>query len=390
MRRLLGRDNVALIGSVTGLASVLFGWLTLRPNRLAEGTPLSLWDSLGWGSAVVIILLWLLSLALSLSLKGKLKPILLGITANLVLVVSLLIAGMAASGLLQPEPDSSRVSLGIGIWLTIAAAYIVIYASRHKLKEIPLWQHLVSWTGLAILIVLIFSGFLDKLSLIQELDGREARFLQELQQHIFLFGISVTIGSLIGIPLGIWANHSRRAERPVFFIANITQTIPSLALFGLIIAPLSALTMTLPFLREIGIRGIGMAPALIALVVYSLLPIVRNTFVGLRQVDPVVINAGAGMGMSRFQVFRRVKMPLAAPLVAEGVRIASVQAVGLATVAALIGAGGLGFFVFQGLAQAAPDLIILGTLPIIALSLIVDAIMRVIVRLVTPKGAREQ
>ncbi len=390
MRQLLGRDNVALTGSVIGLASVLFGWLTLRPNRLAEGTPLSLWDGLGWGNAAVIVLLWLLCLVLSLSLKGKLKPILLGVTANMVLVVSLLMAGMAATGLLEVEPDSSRVSLGVGIWLTIAAAYIVIYASRQKLKELPLWQHLVSWTGLAILIALIFNGLLDSLSLMQELNGREARFLQELQQHVFLFGISVTIGSLIGIPLGIWANRSRRAERPVFFIANITQTIPSLALFGLIIAPLSALTMALPFLREIGIRGIGTAPALIALVVYSLLPIVRNTFVGLRQVDPAVIDAGAGMGMSRFQVFRRVKLPLAAPLVAEGVRIASVQAVGLTTVAALIGAGGLGFFVFQGLAQAAPDLIILGTLPIIALALIVDAVMRVIVRLVTPKGTGGQ
>jgi osmoprotectant transport system permease protein len=390
MRRLLSRDNIALIGSVIGLASVLFGWLTLRPNRLAEGTPFSLWDSLGWGSTAVIVLLWLVCLTLSLQLKGKLKPILLGVTANLVLVLSLLMVGMAAAGLLQQEPESSRVSLGAGIWLTLAAAYIVIYASRQKLKELPLWQHLVSWTGLVILIALVFSGPLDSLSLMQELDGREARFLQELQQHVFLFGVSVIIGSLIGIPLGIWANRSRRVERPVFFIANVTQTIPSLALFGLIITPLSALTMALPFLREVGIRGIGTAPALIALVVYSLLPIIRNTFTGLRQVDPAVIDAGEGMGMSRFQVFRRVKIPLAAPLIAEGVRIASVQSVGLTTVAALIGAGGLGFFVFQGLAQAAPDLIILGTLPIIALALIVDAIMRIIVRLVTPKGPGRQ
>jgi osmoprotectant transport system permease protein len=175
-------------------------------------------------------------------------------------------------------------------------------------------------------------------------------------------------------------------ERPVFFLANITQTIPSLALFGLLIAPLSALSFAFPFLREIGIRGIGTTPALIALVIYSLLPIMRNTYVGLRQVDRSVIDAAIGMGMSRVKVFRRVEMPLAAPLVAEGVRIASVQSVGLATVAALIGAGGLGLFVFQGLGQAAPDLIILGTIPIIALALVVDALMRFVVRLVTPMG----
>jgi osmoprotectant transport system permease protein len=128
------------------------------------------------------------------------------------------------------------------------------------------------------------------------------------------------------------------------------------------------------------------APALIALIVYSLLPIVRNTFVGLRQLDPAVIDAGLGMGMSRPQVFRRLEVPLAAPLVLEGVRTASVQAVGLTAVAALIGAGGLGWFIFQGLGQAAPDLIILGAIPIIVLALVVDAVMRTVVRVSTPKG----
>ncbi|MEE9365073.1 MAG: ABC transporter permease, partial [Dehalococcoidales bacterium] len=150
--------------------------------------------------------------------------------------------------------------------------------------------------------------------------------------------------------------------------------------------PLSALSFAFPALREFGIRGVGVAPALIALIVYSLLPIVRNTFVGLRQLDPAVIDAGLGMGMSRPQVFRRLEVPLAAPLVLEGVRMASVQAVGLAAVAALIGAGGLGWFIFQGLGQAAPDLIILGAIPIIVLALVVDAVMRTVVRASTPKG----
>jgi osmoprotectant transport system permease protein len=218
-----------------------------------------------------------------------------------------------------------------------------------------------------------------------EFFGRSERFFQELWQHIFLFGTSVIIGSIIGIWLGIWATRSRRVERPVFFLANITQTIPSLALFGLLIAPLSALSLAFPFLRELGIRGIGTTPALIALVIYSLLPIMRNTFVGLRQVDPAAIDAGLGMGMSRRQLFRRVEMPLAAPLVAEGVRIASVQSVGLAAVAALIGAGGLGFFIFQGFGSST-DLILLGAIPIIILALVVDTVMRLVVRLVTPKG----
>ena len=186
--------------------------------------------------------------------------------------------------------------------------------------------------------------------------------------------------------LDIWATRSTHAEKPIFFIANITQTIPSLALFGLLIAPLSALSFAFPTLREIGIRGVGDTPAIIALTIYSLLPIVRNTYVGLRQLDIAVIDAGIGMGMSRAQVFRKIEVPLAAPLVLEGVRTASVQSVGLAAVAALIGAGGLGWFIFQGLGQAATDLILLGAIPIIILALIVDNVMRTIVRLATPKG----
>ena len=125
---------------------------------------------------------------------------------------------------------------------------------------------------------------------------------------------------------------------------------------------------------------------MIALIIYTLLPVIQNTYVSLRNLDPAVIDAGRGMGMSRMQVFRRIEVPLAAPIVLEGVRIAAVQLVGLTAVAALIGAGGLGAFVFQGLGQAAPDLIILGAIPIIILALVVDVAMRVLVRVARPKG----
>jgi len=125
---------------------------------------------------------------------------------------------------------------------------------------------------------------------------------------------------------------------------------------------------------------------MIALVIYSLLPIVVNTYVGLRNVDSAAVDAASGMGMGRWQVFRRVEAPLAAPVALEGVRTAAVQSVGNAAVAALIGAGGLGYFIFQGLSQAAPDLILIGTLPIIALALIVDGAMRLVAVAARPRG----
>ena len=386
LRQLVTRDNVAITGSVIGLISLLSGWLTLKPNRLAAGTGLSLWESVNWESAALILGLWLICLTLSLTGRSRLNAIALGAAANLVLITSFTLAGLIASRLIAAEPAFTRVSLGAGIWVSILAAYILIFTARQRLRNSPVWQNLVSWTGLVTLLALLWVGWFNDISIIHEFIGREARFRQELLQHLFLFGGSVTVGTLIGIPLGIWATRNRRAERPIFYITNITQTIPSLALFGLLIAPLSALSFAFPVLREFGIRGVGATPAIIALIIYSLLPIVRNTYVGLRQLDPAVINAGLGMGMSRPQVFRRIEVPLAAPLVLEGVRTAAVQAVGNTAVAALIGAGGLGWFIFQGLGQAAADLIILGAIPVIILALVVDTVMRTFVRLATPKG----
>lgn len=385
--RLANRDNVAVAGSLIGLASLLFGWLTLKPNRIAAGTDLTLWQGFDWTGAAVIIALWVLCFGFSLSGRNRPQALSLGIIANVIIIASFLFAGLSATRLLEQEAAAStRVSLGAGFWVTLAGAYVVIFGARQVAGDSRFWKNAITWTGLSVTVLLLLTGWLNNLSVMQEFIGREERFFQELLQHVFLFGGSVVIGTIIGVSLGIWATRSRRAEKPVFYFSSITQTIPSLALFGLLIAPLSALSFSFPVLRDIGIRGVGPAPAFIALVIYSLLPIVRNTYVSLRQVDPAVIDAGLGMGMSRRQVFRKVEIPLATPIVLEGVRIASVQSVGLAAIAALIGAGGLGWFIFRGVGQAANDLILLGAIPIIILALVVDATMRAIIRAATPKG----
>jgi osmoprotectant transport system permease protein len=143
------------------------------------------------------------------------------------------------------------------------------------------------------------------------------------------------------------------------------QTIPSVALFGLLIAPLSAL----------GLGGIGAAPAIIALVLYALLPVVRNTHAGITGIDPAIVDAAFGMGMTRAQILWRIELPLGLPVFLAGLRIVTVQAIGLAVVAALIGAGGLGSFVFQGIGQYAIDLVLLGALPTIGLALAGDFLL---------------
>ncbi|MDO9065925.1 MAG: ABC transporter permease, partial [Chloroflexota bacterium] len=292
VRRPGAPDSVAITGSVVGLLSLLFGWLTLKPNRLVAGTSLKLWDSYGWGFTAILICLWLLCLILSLSGKKHWHVVALGIISNSIVILSFVLAGIIASRLLEGEASFARVSLGAGVWLSSIGAYILIFSCRQGLEESPFWQNLVSWLGMAAVGILLGTGWLNDLSVIKEFSEQEARFAQELLNHVVIFTTSVIVGTLIGIPLGIWATRSRHAEKPVFFIASILQTMPSLALFGLLIAPLSALSFAFPVLREYGLSGIGAAPAIIALILYSLLPIVRNTYVGLNQLDPAVINAG--------------------------------------------------------------------------------------------------
>ena len=193
-----------------------------------------------------------------------------------------------------------------------------------------------------------------------------------------LVGASVGAALVIGCPLGVAAARSPRLQGPSFAILNILQTIPSIALFGLLIVPLSALVAAVPHLAAFGIGGIGVTPAIIALVLYALLPVVRNTSVGLAGVDTAAIEAGRGMGLTKRQIFWQLELPLALPVLLAGLRIVTVQAIGLAVVAALIGAGGLGTFVFEGLGQYAVDLVLLGALPAIFLALAADFMLQIL------------
>jgi osmoprotectant transport system permease protein len=181
-----------------------------------------------------------------------------------------------------------------------------------------------------------------------------------LGQHLVLVGISTLVAAAIGMPLGVALTRRPRWRGPVLGLANVFQTIPSLALFGFLIP--------LPL-----IGGIGARTAIVALVVYALLPIIRNTYAGLTGVDPAVREAGLGMGMRDRELLWLVELPLAAPVILAGVRIATVVGVGTATIAAAIGAGGLGVYIFRGVATVNDTLILAGALPAALLALAADA-----------------
>ena len=198
-----------------------------------------------------------------------------------------------------------------------------------------------------------------------------AEILAETGWHVLLVVISVGLATAIGVPLGILLTRRPGWQRLVLGTASAVQTIPSLALFGLLIP--------VPF-----IGGIGTRTALIALTLYSLLPVLRNTVVGIAGVDRAVREAGRGLGMTDAQLLRRVELPLAASVILAGIRLATVIGIGLATIAAAIGAGGLGVFIFRGVAMVDNRTILAGALPAAALALGADSLLGALERRLQP------
>jgi len=185
--------------------------------------------------------------------------------------------------------------------------------------------------------------------------------------HVMLVVIAMSIAILIGVPLGMFIVQRRALRSIALGIASIFQTIPSLALFGFLIP--------IPF-----IGGIGKRTAIVALVLYALLPILRNTYVGLTTIDPAVLESAEAMGMTRSQILFRVRFPLALAVILAGIRTATIITIGVATIAAAIGAGGLGTFIFRGVALVSDALILAGAIPAALLALLADFLLGLIER----------
>jgi osmoprotectant transport system permease protein len=191
-------------------------------------------------------------------------------------------------------------------------------------------------------------------------------------EHIEITAIAVSISTVIGVAIGITITRHQRAAATVIGVAGVLYTIPSLALFGILI----------PFI------GIGLKPTLIALILYSQLALIRNTFVGIVHIDASIREAGKGMGMSSWQFLRMVELPVALPVIMAGVRTAAVMNIGTATIAAYIGAGGLGWLIFRGIASVNTEQIIAGAVPVILLAVGVDYLCILLERALTPAGLR--
>ncbi|MDF2844678.1 MAG: ABC-type proline/glycine betaine transport system, permease component [Herbinix sp.] len=208
--------------------------------------------------------------------------------------------------------------------------------------------------------------------ILYQLEMRWPDLFQSLLQHIQLVFISMLIAILVGVPLGILVSRVKALETPILSVAGILQTIPSLALLGFMIP----------------LFGIGIKTAVAALFLYSLLPIIRNTFTGIRDVDKSTLEAARGMGMTGFQILYKVELPLALSIMMAGIRTATVINVGTATLAAFIGGGGLGDFIFLGISRNIDALVLIGAFPAALLALVFDWLLGRLEKATTPRGLK--
>ncbi len=201
--------------------------------------------------------------------------------------------------------------------------------------------------------------------------------LRLAQQHVFIVTLAVLIAIFTGVPLGIWITFHRTAARIILYFASIMMTVPSIALFGIMI----------PILSIVG-HGIGNVPAVIALVLYSQLPIIRNTYAAIKSVDPNIIDAGLGMGMTRAQVLLKVQVPMAMSVIFAGVRVAVVMSIGIGAIAAYIGAGGLGHDIFMGIGQSFEAMINAGSIAVAVMAIVADYVFRLVENRMVSKGLK--
>ncbi|AZV22539.1 MULTISPECIES: ABC transporter permease [unclassified Mesorhizobium] len=365
-----------VIAAISAYAAFAAPFATFRANRIVPGQARSILDALPATTGTL-----LLAIIVAAALIALFKtPLVLRLAASVMALAALaLLIGVAGTFLTPAGNTFARVSPASGFWILIFAFTLLLADVLTRLNLSPLARVGVLVVAALAIGLLLISGSWDNLSILKEYFNRAGSFWVEGSKHVTLALGSLLAAVVVGLPLGILCHRVESLRAGVLNVLNIIQTIPSIALFGLLIAPLGWVATHVPGAAALGIRGIGTAPAFVALFLYSLLPVVANTVVGLAGVPRAANDAARGMGMTDRQRLFGVEFPLAFPVILTGIRIVLVQNIGLATIAALIGGGGFGVFVFQGVGQTAMDLVLLGAVPTVALAfaaaIILDAVI---------------
>ncbi|MER5172975.1 ABC transporter permease [Thioclava sp. GXIMD2076] len=368
-----------LVFALAGGGLLCLPFMTIAANRIVAGEGVRLWTLGLWGATSGMAL----ALVAGLSPRPALR--LAGGALGLGCLVWAVSQGSA--DLLADAGDYARSGPAAGVWGLLAVFALLMVDALNAMRPRALMRALLLVAGGVAVATVLSSGWLAGLSIAQEYSARSAAFWQALLRHLQLALGSLVVASSLGFPLGLLCHRHAGLRRLLLPMLGFLQTIPSLAMFGIMIPLLAGLATAAPVLAGLGIAGIGFAPAFVALVLYALLPVVGNTVAGLEAVPPATAEAARGIGLSARQRLWQVELPLGLPVLLAGLRIVMVQNIGLAVIAGLIGGGGFGGFVFQGLNQTATDLILLGALPTVALALVAAIVMDIAVELASPRSA---
>ncbi|BCG88954.1 ABC transporter permease [Mesorhizobium sp. 113-3-9] len=365
-----------VIAAIAAYAAFLAPFATFRANRIVPGQARSILEALPATAGPLLLAIVVVAALIALFRT----PLVLRLAAGVVALAALaLLVGVAGTFLTPAGNTFARVSPASGFWILVFAFTLLLADVLTRLNLSPSARVGVLVAAVVAIGLLLVSGAWNDLSILKEYANRADSFWAEGSKHVTLALGSLAAAVIVGLPLGILCHRVEKLRAGVLNVLNIIQTIPSIALFGLLIAPLGWVAIHVPGAAALGIRGIGTAPAFVALFLYSLLPVVANTVVGLAGVPRAANDAARGMGMTDRQRLFDVEFPLAFPVILTGIRIVLVQNIGLATIAALIGGGGFGVFVFQGVGQTAMDLVLLGAVPTVALAfaaaIILDAVI---------------
>ena len=371
---------LALYVAVALGASMGLPFVRVAPNRLLSGDPIFLGDVLQrQGSPLVVALVLAVFTLLVLAIgqpQRRFTQALVSVAMAASLAGLWLLASHVSSSVSPVDHPLQRTALGAGFWTLAALAWLTALDAVARLNLATLPRLIVHIAGCLPLLLSLSEG--QNLSLAKEYANHSDVVGPAVVRHLQIVLLAVVPAVVIGVPLAWRMSRSAVLRQGLFPLLNLIQTIPAIALFGLLMAPLAWLAVQLPLLGSAGIRGVGMAPAVLALFLYSLLPIVRAALAGLEQVPADTIRAARAMGMSPWQIFWQIELPLELPVLLIGVRTALVQTIGLAAVCALIGAGGLGQIMFDGLFSAANELVILGVMPIVLLAMLADSFFQIL------------
>jgi ABC-type proline/glycine betaine transport system permease subunit len=537
----LSSNRISILGSVVAAFGFFFlPIIEIKPNRLASGMPVNLLELTGDYRYVALFILALVPFIVAFQQHQGRRGWSLVAVGNLVLFLTLVLPATAGADLLAQADtlfgegvnvSNPRVLTSGAIAFGLLGGYIILFGGLLDLREVgvPTGVRLgFGMAGLALIIYQIINGGLDIYSVMVEFESRGDGLRIAILEHFVFVLIALIAGLVLGIALGLWAARDARIENPILYTVGIIQTIPSLALFGVLLVPLARLgnqgiigtfqtfgisaviaavvfgaylafqraipenlrapalvisvlalfvpvalfttvfivftfesvltalnseTLASPLtatffaylsvialvyierqlkrprrkqvvryiqigaillatlsllvilflagqevldvslaeatVRDLGVSGIGTAPALIALTLYSLLPLVRNTYAGLNNIDPAIIDSGKGMGMTASQIFFKIELPLAFPIIMAGVRNAGISLVGITAVASIIGAGALGDFILPGINGTSIDLILLGALPAVVLAIALDALLQAMEAFFTSPGLKQ-